>query len=616
MSAVPPELDLPVTSTLADTVGAFPPMPNPTLDERPADAKLATLVPRADDLQYVRTLGEGGMGRVVLARQPSLHRSVAVKTTADRERHDALVAEAVITGMLEHPNIPPVHQLGEDEHGNPVLVMKRIEGAAWSELLADPEHPLRKDNPLFAGGELEAHLEILVQVCNALHFAHTRGVVHRDVKPANVMIGTFGEVMLIDWGVAFAREVPGIVSAQDIVGTPGYMAPEMLRGEEPEPRTDVYLLGSTLHEVLTGRRRHVASKVADAFASIARSSPMEYDASVPSALGALANQATSVSIADRPASAQEFAQALRGFLRHRTAVEIADRAAEDFRELEALARGPDDEDRFTRLTMRCRFALHESLRAWPDNARAQALQLDLSRLLLQHALERRDLPSARAAAAELRGADALDCELADALTELETAERERAAHERERDLEAGRRQREGLFALIVVSIVPLQIYRSFMRPWSEVTPGEQHLELFLVGALLLLPVALLAALLRRRVARTAAGRRVLELYWLLCAAMLAHRGLAVVTEPGLAAVIGADFLLGAVVFATGARSLGRPFFAPALVFVPGAVLVTAYPEYLSVLTNGTAALAVFALVWAQRRSAREQRSTKPSRVRP
>ena len=395
-------LERPETRNPAETIRSTETVPVSTMVEEIVDAKLATLVPRSDDLRYVRTLGEGGMGRVVLARQPSLNRGVAVKTATEPQLHDALITEAVITGMLEHPNIPPVHQLGTDENGNPVLVMKRIEGAPWSEVLADVDHPVRKDNPLFAGDELEANIEILVQVCNALHFAHTRGVIHRDLKPSNVMLGTFGEVMLIDWGVAFARDVPGLVPQKGVVGSPAYMAPEMLLGTEPEPRTDVYLLGSTLHELLTGTRRHAAPNVTAALLSVADSLPVDYDDSVPAALADLANQATSHSIEARPASALEFAQALRQFLRHRTAAAIADAAAADLERLEALEHtdAEIDDVELVRLTTRCRFGLHESLRAWPENPRAQELQRALSRFLLVHALRQRDLPAARSAAAE------------------------------------------------------------------------------------------------------------------------------------------------------------------------------------------------------------------------
>ncbi|MBX3248648.1 MAG: serine/threonine protein kinase [Myxococcales bacterium] len=595
----------------AGPIVAPPPETQPP--ETHAEAPGVVLVPRADDLRYVRTLGEGGMGRVFLARQPSLHRGVAVKTATDSRLHSALVAEAVITGMLEHPNIPPVHQLGEDAHGNPVLVMKRIEGASWSEVLADPRHPVREDNPLFGGEELDAHLEILVQVCNALHFAHTRGVIHRDVKPANVMIGSFGEVMLIDWGVAYSREVHGVFEQHGVVGSPAYMAPEMVHGEEPDARTDVYLLGSTLHELLTGKARHAASSAWSAILSVVESKPVEYDATVPTALAALANRATSAARDERPASALEFAQAIRRYLQLRSASELADRAAESLEALEeTLQRGEGaDDDAIDQLAIQCRFALHESLRKWPENPLALAMQKGLPRLLVEHAIARGDLASARRHLAELRSLDVLEPRHADAVARLEAQEAERDRRERERDLEAGRRQREGLFALLVLGIVPVQVYRTFVRPWSSVPPEDAHLELLGVWGFTLLPPALLLLVLRRRVARTEEGRHLVDLYLALAATTLVHRLFALVREPGVANVMSGDMLLGGLAFVIGSLWLGRPFLLPALALFAGAAGAVVSPAHFGPMTNAATVVAVVALIWAQRRVARARAAPPP-----
>ena len=156
-----------------------------------------------------QTLGEGGMGVVRLADQVSLHRSVAVKTLRPEKSSDAallaLLREAWVTGALEHPNIVPVYALGRNEEKMPVFVMKRVEGTPWSTLLADPTHPLVARG----GGDkdpLHFHLELLLKVCDALAFAHSRQLIHRDVKPENVMLGAFGEVYLLDWGIAVSLD--------------------------------------------------------------------------------------------------------------------------------------------------------------------------------------------------------------------------------------------------------------------------------------------------------------------------------------------------------------------------------------------------------------------------
>ena len=155
------------------------------------------------------TIGEGGMGLVHLAEQRMLRREVAIKTV--KPEHVApltvrkLLQEGWITGRLEHPNIVPVHDLEIDDEGRPLLVLKKVEGAAWAELLADPalvkqrlvservrSRPTDED-------VLEWHVGVLSQVCRALSYAHSRGIVHRDLKPDNVMIGAFGEVYVLDW---------------------------------------------------------------------------------------------------------------------------------------------------------------------------------------------------------------------------------------------------------------------------------------------------------------------------------------------------------------------------------------------------------------------------------
>src|SRR5262249_2783401 len=155
-----------------------------------------------------------------------------------------LLTEAVITGSLEHPSIVPVHALGCDDAGRPVLVMKRIEGVCWRGMARDEHPPGWAAIDAAGGGRRTAHVANLMAVCNAMHFAHRRGVVHRDLKPGNVMIGSYGEVYVVDWGIAARIEAgPSPVA---LVGTPAYMAPEMVWGEahRVDARTDVYLLGA------------------------------------------------------------------------------------------------------------------------------------------------------------------------------------------------------------------------------------------------------------------------------------------------------------------------------------------------------------------------------------
>ena len=189
------------------------------------------------DFHVVNLLGRG-MG-VVGMRPRQLKPRVALKRLT--ERNDArsitaLLHEAMITGSLEHPNIIPIHLLGLDQDKQPVMVMKKAEGVSWSSLLHDMNESQWKN---WSGDRLERHIQILIQVCNAVHFSHTKGVIHRDIKPANIMVGEFGETYLLDWGVATKMENYQ-ESDNRIWGTPAYMAPEMASGKPVCPQTDVF----------------------------------------------------------------------------------------------------------------------------------------------------------------------------------------------------------------------------------------------------------------------------------------------------------------------------------------------------------------------------------------
>ncbi len=326
------------------------------------------------DLEVRGVIGEGGMGRVLLARQHSLSREVAVKTAkpdANESARLAILEEGAITGRLEHPAIVPVHVLGLDAAGWPALVMKRIEGVSWDVLLGDPAHPGWEGWEGDASNRLAGHLQILISVCNALHFAHSREVVHRDVKPQNVLIGRFGDVYVADWGVATARGS----THTTLCGTPAFMAPEMVGGGVVDERTDVYLLGATLHAVLTGKHRHPGATLAEVL-SHARASPFfDYPPEVPTELASLANQACHLEPGQRPPSARAFRDEVLSYLRHRDARALTEQAQRRVAELEVLeAKAPGDLEsraRVERLLSEAQFGLEQALAQWPQNVAAK-----------------------------------------------------------------------------------------------------------------------------------------------------------------------------------------------------------------------------------------------------
>ena len=334
------------------------------------------------DLEVRDLLGEGGMGRVLLARQHSLARDVAVKTSKDGappSARGALLREGRITGQLEHPAIVPVHAIGLDAEGRPALVMKRIEGSSWDELLDDPAHPGWEDWPGTPEDRLPGHLAILEQVCQALHFAHSRGILHRDVKPENVLIGIFGDVYLADWGVACALGD----ADERLCGTPVYMAPEMVTPGPVDERTDVFLLGAVLHEILTGRPRHDRETALQALMAARLAEPATYDDEVPTELARIANRACHRDPAERFESARAFRDALRSYVEHSDSLELAREATNRFEAGQALLRQELDADGRRQLDAHlaaARFGLEQALAQWPQNALAVATLGELERV--------------------------------------------------------------------------------------------------------------------------------------------------------------------------------------------------------------------------------------------
>ena len=215
-----------------------------------------------------RTIGLGGMGEVVVARDMRIGRDVAIKRLRSPSPSPAAVArflrEARIQALLDHPAIVPVHEIGTDAAGQPYFAMKRLSGMTLARVLEGGDRPLQQLLRAFA------------DVCLAISFAHERGVVHRDLKPSNIMLGAFGEVYVIDWGVARVighddlpagaeqlRIDAGMTEAGTLLGTPGYMAPEQVRGPDVDAPADVYALGATLFEILAGAPLHPRDAAAD-----------------------------------------------------------------------------------------------------------------------------------------------------------------------------------------------------------------------------------------------------------------------------------------------------------------------------------------------------------------
>jgi serine/threonine-protein kinase len=342
-------------ATLAATVGPLPRVllrdtdvdagPEPPL-VRPASTELPDPADRPMRLQLLGEIARGGMGVILKGRDTELGRDLAVKVLleAHRDRPEMVhrfIEEAQIGGQLQHPGIVPVYELGAFADRRPYFAMKLVKGRTLADLLAARTDPAQ-DRPRL--------LATFLAVAQTVAYAHARGVIHRDLKPSNVMVGSFGEVQVMDWGLAKVLPRGGIVAdaeageapvhetliatvrsdgdsdadrsqAGSVMGTPAYMAPEQARGEvaRVDERADVFALGSILCEVLTGQPAFTGRSAAaiqrqaargDLAGALARIDACAVDAE----LRALVRDCLAAEPEDRPRDARAVAEWVSGYL--------------------------------------------------------------------------------------------------------------------------------------------------------------------------------------------------------------------------------------------------------------------------------------------------------------
>ncbi|QEH31560.1 Serine/threonine-protein kinase PknB [Aquisphaera giovannonii] len=269
---------------LGESLGGLPSVllrdTDPESGPEPVVAPASPEMPPTDDrpgrFQLFGEIARGGMGAVLKARDPGLGRELAIKVLLERHRDNPdlvrrFVEEAQIGGQLQHPGVVPIYDLGAFADARPYFAMKLVKGRTLADLLEERPSP---------ADDLPRFLSAFEQVCQTMAYAHARGVIHRDLKPSNVMVGSFGEVQVMDWGlakvlarggvaderaptpepaetvVATARSGSGADDSRpgSVLGTPAYMPPEQARGDtrRVDERADVFALGSILCELLTG----------------------------------------------------------------------------------------------------------------------------------------------------------------------------------------------------------------------------------------------------------------------------------------------------------------------------------------------------------------------------
>lgn len=327
-------------TNLADLV---PPLVEPLRKEREA------LPENVGRFRVKGLIARGGMGIVLRAYDPLLDRELALKVMRDpranQDQQRRFIDEAQISSRLQHPGIIPLHELAYDSEGRPFFVMKLVAGRTLADLLAE-RCDTRQDLPRF--------LHIFEQICQTVAYAHSKGVLHRDLKPMNVMVGAFGEVQVMDWGLAKAMasplqaELPALETVQDhaitkpglespepdtdpatasatregtVLGTLAYMAPEQARGEVSRfaPATDVFALGAILCEIITGRPPFLGSDWKATLPKVQQGDLSDTQhrlraCGVEAPLTELTLACLSPRMEDRPTDAGEVAELMRGYL--------------------------------------------------------------------------------------------------------------------------------------------------------------------------------------------------------------------------------------------------------------------------------------------------------------
>jgi tRNA A-37 threonylcarbamoyl transferase component Bud32 len=312
------------------------------IDLGPTGAYAGTPTSAGLRFRVLRPHARGGLGEVFVAHDEELHREVALKEMQaphadDPHSRSRFLLEAEITGGLEHPGIVPVYGLGTYPDGRPFYAMRFIKGDTLHDAIQRfhrAEGPRR--DPGERGLALRGLLRRFVDVCNAVAYAHARGVLHRDLKPRNAILGSYGETLVVDWGLAkpTGRRVPEgeateetflPVSASDsaptrlgsVLGTPGYMSPEQASGKVDElgPASDVYSLGATLYCLLTGRAPVEGKDVGQVLHQVQQGDfapPRQVKREVPQALEAVCLKAMALRPEERYPSARALGPTWRG----------------------------------------------------------------------------------------------------------------------------------------------------------------------------------------------------------------------------------------------------------------------------------------------------------------
>jgi hypothetical protein len=570
----------------------------------------------ADHYQLERELGRGGMGRVSLAFEARLQRVVAVKELlrGGPAAEVRFAREALVTARLQHPAIVPVYEAGRWPSGQPFYAMKLLAGRPLGELL-------RSCPTLETRLALVKHL---IPVSEAVAYAHQQRVLHRDLKPDNIIVGDFGETVVIDWGLAkivdgsvepaadeddeaapelppdrpSARQAIAGTRAGTRMGTLGYASPEQTAGRPVDERTDVYALGATLYEVLVG----TPPRVLAGFFTDGSDDEQDFPAGLPAALVAVCRRALALSRDDRHSSALAFRDDVEAALERRSAELLVH---ETLRKVDALETAVAGRDRLALYTLfgACRFGFEQALARYPDDEDARIGLVRAMSAMVSVEVSARDPIAARAI---LSGMSQPPSALVDAVVGLEReVAAERTKHEElvslgaRHDARTGRGPRLFLSTVIGASWTIAPLVAILLEPI-----GYPHY--IFVNAMFLVGLSAIGWTMRDLVRSTAINRAILggalALHVVQIVMYVGNMALGIPMER-----TDVQHLLLWSVFAAGmAPILDMRMFVPSATFAAGFVVAARHPEARRwIMSAGNLFLTLTAL-WAWRPGAAER----------
>ncbi len=509
-----------------------------------------------NNIQKKQVLGIGGMGTVYLAEQKFPFRNVAVKqANNDTTTSQATIfQEAMIAGGLEHPSIVPIYEVQHSEIHGPEIIMKRIEGQTFLELIQEKQG---KD------GWIKRAFHICIAICQALEYVHSKRILHRDIKPENIMLGRFGEVYLLDWGLAVpmdnAEHLP-----KGICGSLQYMPPEMLLGDPSvlDERTDIFLLGATLHEAITGEARYSGTSMEDIKEQIRRCKEKVINRENGEMIGAIINKACARNPNDRYQSMQDFRTELELFLERREAVVLRNMADKERSTLEEGLKKQLPAKLLFPHFHRARFAYERALEIWNEDMDSKKGLFQLLMTAIQFHLSRHELDVVEQLFKYAKPNSSKEKDL----FMLRHRQYESMKHERRR-LESIASKYDFFpsmrsLIIVVITFVSIAVIAlSFLKPLQQLDASlVSPALLFYHSIFYLFPVALFLILGRELIQKNLAIRKVVTAIFGSIFIVMLHRWIAMEQGDATHAIIAVDFFILGVGFASCSPILSSGLF--------------------------------------------------------